>query len=230
MGNVGQVVITARGILAILEAQTRNRRIKPQFYRVSNRDIALDPTLTSLPNVWKQGDISGYLPISQNTVEFLIDIPPEEAIDYGRTFGLYLDDGTLFAIAKPPYPFPPMLRQTFRVQISYSNIARVIDFQYIPFLEAEQSLSILDATTTLAERIQILRKEVEDLQLAKERLFANDRETFKDLAVLNEKIERMSEKLDTLHENLLALAGSFYNLAYYVLRNSIEIQKLKGGA
>jgi len=230
MGNVGKLVITARGILAILEAQTRNRRIKPQFYRVSNRDIALDPTLTSLPGIWKQADISGYLPISPNTVEFLIDIPPEEATDYGRTFGLYLDDGTLFAIAKPPYPFPPMLRQTLRVQISYSNIAQVIDFQYIPFLEAEQSLSILDATSVLAERIQTLRKEVEDLQLAKERLFANDRETFKDIEILKQRVEKIATDLETLNENLLALTASFYNLAYYVLRNTYEIQKLKGGA
>jgi len=102
------------------------------------------------------------------------------------------------------------------------NDTAVIDPKYIPFLEVT-----LDATTTLAERIQILRKEVEDLQLAKERLFANDRETFKDIESLNQIVKEIATKLETLNENLLALTASFYNLAYYVLRNTYEIKKLK---
>ncbi|WP_456400117.1 hypothetical protein, partial [Persephonella sp.] len=134
--------------------------------------ITLDPTLTDLSGVWKTADISGYFPINDNTVEFLVDIPPEEASSYGKTFGLYLEDGTLFMIAKPPYPFPPALRQTFKIQLVYNNANNLIDFQYVPFYETEQDLAILSVSTYLSEILQIHRQEIERLKSWNESLAA----------------------------------------------------------
>jgi len=127
---VGQSILTVKGSYALADASQTGKSIKPKFYKVSNQDITLDPTLTDISGVWKQADISGYFPVNDNTVEFLVDIPPEEATSYGRTFGLYLEDGTLFMIAKPPYPFPPALRQTFKIQLVYNNANNLIDFRH----------------------------------------------------------------------------------------------------
>lgn len=150
---VGQSVITYRGLMALIDATQRNRQIKVHSYKASTMDITLDPNISVLPNVWKSGNISGYIPVNQNTVEFIIDIPQEEATNYSRTFGLYLEDGTLFMLAKPPYPFPPYLRQVMKVQLVFQNATELINFQYIPFYETEQDLSILDTTMVLASEI-----------------------------------------------------------------------------
>lgn len=219
MGTVGEVVLTLQGSYALADAQATGKSIKPKYYKVSNKDITLDPTLRDISGVWKQANISGYVPIDKDTIEFIIDIPPEEATSYGKTFGLYLEEGTLFAIAKPPYPFPPYLRQTFKVQIRYTNISQMTDFQYIPFYETEQSLSLLDAFATLSHLIQNLRQDVEDLKRAKRALFQSSRS-------LNE----LKERVNQLEANQVALAASLYSLALIVQKNTLEIQRLKGGA
>ncbi|ACO04511.1 MAG TPA: hypothetical protein DEP48_03125 [Persephonella sp.] len=161
---VGQSILTVKGSYALADASQTGKSIKPKFYKVSNQDITLDPTLTDISGVWKQADISGYFPVNDNTVEFLVDIPPEEATSYGRTFGLYLEDGTLFMIAKPPYPFPPALRQTFKIQLVYNNANNLIDFQYVPFYETEQDLSILSVSVSLGKLLQQHRNEIEMLK------------------------------------------------------------------
>ncbi len=161
---VGQSILTVKGSYALADASSTGKSIKPKFYKVSNQDIPLDPTLTDLTGVWKTADISGYFPINDNTVEFLVDIPPEEATSYGKTFGLYLEDGTLFMIAKPPYPFPPALRQTFKIQLVYEQANNLIDFQYLPFYETEQDLAILSVSTYLGELLQQHRNEIEMLK------------------------------------------------------------------
>ena len=161
---VGQSILTVKGSYALADASQTGKPIKPKYYKVSNQDIDLNPTLTDLTGVWKQADISGYFPINNNTVEFLVDIPPEEATQYGKTFGLYLEDGTLFMIAKPPYPFPPALRQTFKIQLVYNNANNLIDFQYLPFYETEQDLAILSVSTYLGELLQRHRDEIEMLK------------------------------------------------------------------
>ena len=161
---VGQSSLTVKGSYALADASQTGKSRKPKFYKVSNQDITLDPTLTDISGVWKQADISGYFPVNDNTVEFLVDIPPEEATSYGRTFGLYLEDGTLFMIAKPPYPFPPALRQTFKIQLVYNNANNLIDFQYVPFYETEQDLSILSVSVSLGKLLQQHRNEIEMLK------------------------------------------------------------------
>ena len=219
---VGQSILTVKGSYALADASQTGKSIKPKFYKVSNQDITLDPTLSDLTGVWKQADISGYFPINDNTVEFLVDIPPEQATGYGKTFGLYLEDGTLFMIAKPPYPFPPQLRQTFKIQLVYNNVNNLVDFQYLPFYKTEQNLAILDVAMTFGERLQVVRNEIEDLKLAKQTLFKNDNE-------FRQRIETLEEQVYYLQKNQIALATSFYNLATIVQKNTDEITKILNG-
>lgn len=94
-----------------------------------------------------------YQKIDDKTVEFVCDIEPTEATDYARVCGLYLDDGTLFMVAKPPYPFPPQLRQTFKIQMVYENITELLDFKYVAFSETEQDLSLLNLAAVSGNQI-----------------------------------------------------------------------------
>ena len=152
MGAVGQSIITANGIKALMDASAVGKLIKPKYFKFSDTDYTLDPTIEDI-SWWIQKDITLYNTINENTIEFVCDVAPEEAAKYTKTAGLYLDDGTLFMLAKPPFPFPPMLRQTFKVQLVYQNAENLIDFSYLPFYETEQDLAILNNAAVFGDEI-----------------------------------------------------------------------------
>ena len=165
--SVGTSVLTNAGLQKLLAALAQGTKVKPKYYKVTDQDVNLSPTVTSIPSPWRTADIDGYVQVDDKTVEFLIVVPTEEAVKYGRTFGLYLDDGTLFLVAKPPYPFPPGMRQTFKVQFYFEQANQVLDFQYIPFDETEQSLSGYDSVATIAELVSQLQDEIALLHQAR---------------------------------------------------------------
>ncbi|WOE69088.1 hypothetical protein RZR97_08200 [Hydrogenimonas thermophila] len=149
---VGQSIITANGIKALMDASAVGKLIKPKYFKFSDADYTLDPTIEDISS-WIQKDITLYNTINENTIEFVCDVAPEEAAKYTKTAGLYLDDGILFMLAKPPFPFPPMLRQTFKIQLVYQNAENLIDFSYLPFYETEQDLAILNNAASLGDEI-----------------------------------------------------------------------------
>ena len=152
MGAVGQSIITSSGIKALMDASAVGKLIKPKYFKFSDEDLILDPTITDI-NGWIQKDITLYNTINENTIEFVCDASPEEAAKYTKTAGLYLEDGTLFMLAKPPFPFPPLLRQTFKIQLVYQNAENLIDFSYLPFYETEQDLAILNNAAVFGDEI-----------------------------------------------------------------------------
>jgi len=150
--GTGKTVATLNGLKALTEASSIGRRVKPVYFKVSDADIGdIYPgiDLHDLPSVWYQADITGYIPVNDSTVQFILDIPQDKATKYGKTFGLYLEDGTLFAVAKPPYPFPPSMRQRFKVQFVWEQIDSVMNFEDIPFYEFDQDVVHLDAISTI---------------------------------------------------------------------------------
>ena len=159
MGAVGQSIITSSGIKAIMDASVVGKLIKPKYFKFSDVDYNLDPTITDIGS-WIQKDITLYNTINENTIEFVCDVAPEEAVKYTKMAGLYLDDGTLFMLAKPPFPFPPMLRQTFKIQLVYQNAENLIDFSYLPFYETEQDLAILNNAAVFGDEILNNAKEI----------------------------------------------------------------------
>lgn len=149
---VGALVITEDGINALTEAQLIGRKIKPKFYRLTEDDLVIDPTLSAGDiSGWYTHDINLYKEIDRDTVEFTCDIPPTENTHYTRTVGFYLEDGTLFAVAKPPFSAPPMFRNRFHAQIGYANAGQLMDFRYLPHQETEQDLALLDMILTQGE-------------------------------------------------------------------------------
>ena len=152
----GKTCVTLNGLKALTEASSVGRRVKPVYFKVSDADIGdIYPgiDLKDLPSVWYQANISGYIPVNDSTAQFILDIPEEKATHYGKVFGLYLEDGTLFAVAKPPYPFPPLMRQRFRVQFVWQQIESVMNFEDIPFYEFDQDVMRLDILATLGSQI-----------------------------------------------------------------------------
>jgi len=219
---VGIAVPTVNGLKKIADATITGKSVKPKYFKVSKDDIPLDPTIEDLTGIWYQADITAYIPVDDNTVHFITDVPPEEASDYGRVVGLYFEDRTLFAISKPKYPFSPALKQRLITEFQYTNATNIMDFSYIPLIELDQYLTILDVSATLGNQILELRKELELLKLARERLFMNDRE-------FRSRIEKLEADVYQLQQNQLALAGSIYNLASIVKKNTEELQRLITG-
>lgn len=155
---LGLSVLTLRGLEAYQAASAVGTSVQPVTYRFSNLEYDLAAGgvgLTELAGVWREGAISGYFTVDQDTVEFLIDVPPDEAVDYGRTCGLYLADGSLFLVAAPPFAFPPAFHQRFKIQLRYGNVAALTDFQYLPFQETTQDLVTLGHKATA--NLQTLR-------------------------------------------------------------------------
>ena len=158
---VGSSIITADGINALANASASGTSVKPKYFMFSNQDLVLDPNLSASDITgWRTQDINLYQKVDDKTVEFVCYVAPTEARDYARVCGLYLEDGTLFMVAKPPYPFPPSLRQTFKIQMVYENIDGLLDFKYVSFSEEEQSLSILDTSISLGLQTMENAKEI----------------------------------------------------------------------
>ena len=151
---VGGSIITADGINALSNASASGKSVKPKYFKFSNQDLILDPNLSASDiHGWRTQNINLYQKVDDKTVEFVCDVIPTEATDYTRICGLYLEDGTLFMVAKPPYPFPPSLRQTFKIQMVYENINGLMDFKYVAFSQTEQDLSLLNATAVSGNQI-----------------------------------------------------------------------------
>jgi len=151
---VGSSIITADGINALANASATGTSVKPKYFKFSEQELVLDPNLSADDIVgWRTQEISLYQKVDDRSVEFVCDVQPDEATAYTRLCGLFLDDGTLFMVAKPPFPFPPQLRQTFKIQMIYDGIDEILNFQYLPFSETEQSLALLNTQAILGEQI-----------------------------------------------------------------------------
>jgi hypothetical protein len=219
MGAVGQSIITANGIKALMDASAVGKLIKPKYFKFSDVDYNLDPTIENISG-WIQKDITLYNTINENTIEFVCDVAPEEAFKYTKTAGLYLEDGTLFMLAKPPFPFPPMLRQTFKVQLVYQNAESLIDFSYLPFYETEQDLAILNNSASIGELALKTSEDIGMLQTAKADYYkfkgeANER--------LNNLETRASESDNKISDLELSLLESNTTLAEEILENAEKI-------
>lgn len=146
----GSSLITVAGLNALANASAIGSSVKPKYFKFSNEDLVLDPNLSKSDLLgWRTQDINLYQTVDDKTVEFVCDVEPSEATDYTRSVGLFLEDGTLFVVAKPPFAFPPFLRQTMKIQMIYDNANELLDFKYLPYHWEKQSLMMIDTTITL---------------------------------------------------------------------------------
>jgi len=226
----GKTVITLNGLKALTEASLLGKKVKPVYFKVSDaniEDIYPGIDISDLSSVWYQANISAYIQIDTNTVQFILDIPQESATKYGKIFGLYLEDGTLFAVAKPPYPFAPLMRQRFKVQFVWQQIESVMNFEDIPFYEFDQDIVRLESTSTLALAIFDIQEHLNLLEQFKADYYKNKPrwdEHDKKISNHEARITVNELKLEDHELAILEMMGAY---GEQILKNSLDIGLLK---
>jgi len=217
---VGSSIITADGINALANSSTSGTSVKPKYFKFSHQDLILDPNLSAKDITgWRTQDINLYQKMDDKTVEFVCDVVTTEATDYTRVCGLYLDDGTLFMVAKPPYPFPPTLRQTFKIQMVYENATQLLDFKYLSFSETEQDLSVLNTNVQMG----LFNLQTQsDLESIKQRASAIYGKGVEDKNELSQEIESVQE---VAHLEVLNSSATLGNLILDTRRIAENIKK-----
>jgi len=218
-------IVTKDGIHAFIKASETGKKLQPKYFIFSDKDIKIDPNVSAKDfHGWKKQDINQYQKINDETLEFICDVKPDEAKHYTKSVGLFLEDGTLFMIAKPPYPFPPSLRQTIKIQLKYQNANNLMSLDYISWSEEEQSLAALD--TALALGFETMES-AEDYGL-KDKKFL---EVCSDVVSLKDNAKRNNAAISSLEENVhnahLGVIENSLSLGIEILENSEEIGLIK---
>lgn len=169
MSVFGHAILTDDGHAALAYATAHGTKIKPAYFMVSNdatlyiypeddpdpnKAGKLNPTKTA--SDWVGADIwfglSGDKPFSSykvlgagNEVMLVSEVPADQASDECEVVGLFLEDGTLFAMAKPMYALPPDVRQYVKTHIIYTGLEAVVDFTLIPI---ELFIDLADCPST----------------------------------------------------------------------------------
>ena len=182
--ETGELWLTPAGREALANASASGSSVKPKYFKLSKQDLDIeDESLTDASiNWWIQKDIASYAKINDNIVEFVLIVEPDEAIDFAVVMGLFLKDGTMFALAKQPYGgLIPTTRQILKPQLRYLNASNgLLDFQYIPFDVQEQYASILDSQLTYFMLALDNTQKMEMIErLFKSILHGNPNKTFK---------------------------------------------------
>ncbi|WP_108062711.1 phage tail-collar fiber domain-containing protein [Poseidonibacter lekithochrous] len=217
--SVGKSIITVDGINALANASASGSSVKPKYFKFSNQDLVLDPNLSASDLTgWRTQNINLYQIVDNQTVEFVCDVEPTEASDYTRSVGLFLEDGTLFMVAKPPFAFPPMLRQTFKIQMVYQNATELLDFKYVAFSQTEQDLSLLNTNVVLGLQLLEIKQ---DLANEKEKTAAMYE---KQLADKDEVINKLN---DDVENTKLLILDSNAILGNEILATKRVAEKIK---
>ena len=152
MSTISAAAITDAGYAALVQAMANGTKVFPKTARVSATAHTIDREVTALVDYWWEGDITLVNVIDVNTYEARVIIPPDLAADYMRAVGLYLEDGALFAISAAK-DLPPGAGQEIIIQLSYSDIVALTDFQYLSYDAWEDHLEILDLFSQLSQSI-----------------------------------------------------------------------------
>lgn len=129
-------LLTASGINKLLKTASDGSKIALKEVVVSDYDGELSEQTTSIPNEKYRGAINA-VTIDENDNNILdVDaiIPPEVGGFYIKTAGIYCDDGSLFAVARLPDTYKPLLSEgsskditlSFRLQIANANDSIVL--------------------------------------------------------------------------------------------------------
>jgi len=155
MNPVGKSVYTREGIEAFRNATVENRLIRPVKFRVSKDNIEIYNGIPSseFRSYWYEGRVAGYR-IDKDRAEIILEVPPDKAAHDGATFALLDESNTILMLAKPPFPFPPLMRQRLLVQIVWQNLDEIVEFKYLPATEYEQHLVDWEAVQYFAEFVR----------------------------------------------------------------------------
>ena len=150
----GGTIITLAGRNALRDAELTGSIPQPKYYRVSANDYPLDPAMTTADfHGWYTHEINAYVPVDDDTAQFTVRIPEDEATSDMLTVGIFLEDGTLFGLAKPDYAMPRGITQMFHILHAYDDISELLDFRYIPIEELDQHASTIHQAIVLGDMV-----------------------------------------------------------------------------
>ncbi|OUT13600.1 hypothetical protein B9N63_06145 [Campylobacter concisus] len=129
-------LLTVNGINKLLKIASNGSKIILKEVVVSDFDGELSESITTIPNEKYRGAINA-ITINESDSNILdVDaiIPPEVGGFYIKTAGIYCDDGSLFAVARLPDTYKPLLSEgsskditlSFRLQIANANDSIVL--------------------------------------------------------------------------------------------------------
>ncbi|NOR58957.1 MAG: hypothetical protein GQ474_10590 [Sulfurimonas sp.] len=129
----GNLIITDEGHQALVDANYNgaNIELKEFSYSSDAYDIITSPPTTISINSWHRSTINSATIIDNNKIKVTCVVEALDASEATTTVGLYLVDGTLFALAQPTYPMSALQKQLFEIQIGYTNIGTTVNFTYI---------------------------------------------------------------------------------------------------
>jgi hypothetical protein len=153
MAMIGSTILTNAGASALTQASISNPvDISSMYFVVSNQVITLDPTLTTLTG-WITKPVSSIVIINDDAIQISCIVEPNESVSSMMVVGVFLPDGTLFALSQPANPIPPLMRQVLNIQLVYSSITQLTQFNFIPTDVNNQNLMMLNIQASMANQL-----------------------------------------------------------------------------
>lgn len=143
---LGIATLTDAGKTLLAESIAGGTRIVPKYYHFIEEHYEVVSTMVAsdLPTFWKEKDIDLYQMVDANTIEFVMVTEASDAEFDVRTVAIYLEDGTLFAVANPSYVISRSQRQVAKIQLSFADIGQALNFMYIAHSETDQDIALLN--------------------------------------------------------------------------------------
>lgn len=158
-----KTVITNNGLKKIIEVGSNGPKLSIKSLKIGSDIINPDSSITDVSGFVWQGDSSFIKYLIQDDNSFIFQITLDETVgDFSiGNIGLYLEDGTLFALTsfiskeqKIKTGTVPGNKKVYDIPIQLSGISTILDVQYlmtadasIPVLSNETLLPAVDKTT-----------------------------------------------------------------------------------
>ena len=161
---------TPAGIKVRRDLLANGQKIVLKSFRISDKeiDLSLENTVDDIPDSWIEKEITSYKTIDDNKILFTLNVKRDEAVLEGRSFALYLDDGTAYIVGVPEAVFNRGMEQTYQVLLKVvNNSAREmeLDFEYIHNEEhTETFLNISNGVSNLSSSIMGLFRKIRDIR------------------------------------------------------------------
>lgn len=164
--GVGEIMLTNDGLAALAQAQASGTKIKVTHYKQLETDLTFDPRLkTKDIHGWRYKLLDRPSTVNKDVVSYTVDCPIDEAVKFTRTIALFMENGLLYALAKPPFPIPANVRQRFEIKVGFSNLATLMNFNYQNSEELDREIRELKHTALMGSLILKNSEEITTLKI-----------------------------------------------------------------
>jgi len=146
------------------DALANKTALKIGYFRVSDTFIDLTEDIVDLQNYWIEKPITAHQKIESDRLELDCIVTESESSHNGKSYCLYLDDGTPYIVGIPPNFFNAGVEQQYIIQIEFEGSnSNELEFIHVPLnFEASQEvqdLTLLDTSLSMGlQQIEISRQ------------------------------------------------------------------------